>query len=65
MLKTKIVSLLLQLCSVHLILNKLFGPFQIWGDLKKNFGRVIAVDMLGHGFSDKPVSFVLIPDVLL
>jgi len=30
--------------------------FQIWEPLKKSFGRVIAADMLGLGFSDKPVS---------
>jgi len=27
---------------------------KIWEPLKKNFGRVIAADMLGLGFSDKP-----------
>lgn len=30
--------------------------FQVWEKLKRNFGRVIAADMLGLGFSDKPVS---------
>ena len=33
--------------------------FQIWEPLKKSFGRVIAADMLGLGFSDKPVSNIL------
>ena len=28
---------------------------QVWEPLKRNFGRVIAADMLGLGFSDKPV----------
>ena len=30
--------------------------FQFWEKLKRTFGRVIAADMLGLGFSDKPVS---------
>ena len=33
--------------------------FQIMPELKKNFQRVVAVDFLGFGFSDKPVSLII------
>ena len=32
--------------------------FQIMPELRKNFQRVVAVDFLGFGFSDKPVSLI-------
>jgi hypothetical protein len=30
--------------------------FKVWEPLREKFGRVIAADMAGFGFSDKPVS---------
>ena len=30
--------------------------FQIWEPLRTKFGRIITADMLGFGFSDKPVN---------
>lgn len=33
-----------------------FSSFQIWEGLTQRFHRVIALDFVGFGFSDKPVS---------
>ena len=33
-----------------------FVPVQIWEPLTQRFHRVVALDFLGFGFSDKPVS---------
>jgi hypothetical protein len=42
----------------------------VWEPLREKFGRVIAADMAGFGFSDKPVSnitlaYITINDVLI
>lgn len=47
------------------ILNR-FPPLQIWDPLAQRFHRVIALDFLGFGFSDKPVSLhILFPNVVI
>ncbi|KXJ13946.1 Mesoderm-specific transcript-like protein [Exaiptasia diaphana] len=44
------------LVCIHGFPTSTYDFSKIWGSLKSKFGRVIAVDMLDLGFSDKPAN---------
>ena len=45
----------LVLLCLHGFPTSSFDWYKVWPDLKLNFNRIIAPDLLGFGFSDKPV----------
>ena len=55
-----LIPIIIYICCASLQNIIYYGFSQMWPGLLTHYGKVIAPDLLGFGYSDKPVSIISI-----